>query len=52
MKLRRKIFYTFSLIIMSPMLRDDPKSIEKDAKRSFWTMMKKLWNNELDKELE
>lgn len=52
MTLSKKLFYTFSMIMMSPMLRDDPKSTEKEAKKTFWGMMKKLWNNELDKELE
>ena len=52
MRFRDKIFYTFSMIMMSPMLRDSPYSTEKSAKKMFWETLKKLWRNELDKELK
>jgi hypothetical protein len=52
MKLRSKLYYTFAMFMMSPMLRDDPKSTEASAKRTFWDTLKKLWRNELDKEFK
>lgn len=52
MKLHKKIFFTLSMIIMSPMLRDDPKSTEKSASKMFWKTLKDLWANKLDKDFE
>jgi hypothetical protein len=48
MKLRDKIFYTFSAFLMRPMLRDDPKSTEKSAKKMFWKSIKDIWTNKIN----
>lgn len=48
MRLRDKIFYTLSMIMMKPMLRDNPKSTQKSANKIFWEALKKLWKNEIN----
>jgi len=42
-----KIGKTIMLIIMSPMLRDDPKSTKETASKMFWSVLKDIWTNKI-----
>ena len=46
MSFGQKIIATISLVIMSPMLRDDPKSTEQTAKKMFWEAFRMIWRGE------
>jgi hypothetical protein len=47
-KLFHRIFLTFSAVLMSPMLSDDPKSTPESRKKMFWQGIKAIWKGELD----
>ena len=48
MKLKDKLFYTMSVFMMFPMLRDDPKSTVRSSNGIFLKFMKELWSNKFD----
>jgi hypothetical protein len=43
-----KVGLTFNMLIMSPMLGDDPKSTSESRKKIFWNTLKQVWSGKLN----